>query len=282
MPRALSGGLLDHLNSGSTTLSACFRIDRRDGATIAFTNADVEIVHEGILYKPVRSASRSAVESSSDMRINNIELIGVVDVDEITENDIRGGLYDGAAVKYFLINYEDTTQGVIHMLVGTIGRIVLRDGLWVAEMRSLMQFLQKRLLRTYGPSCDADLGDARCGFDLNSVINSGSVTSIVTPRNSYTTSLGAISVTTFRFGKIIWKTGLNAGLQSQVFSVSGSTISIIFDTVKDIQVGDTFDMFPGCDKTPVTCQGTYGNIVRFRGFPFIPHPDIALRYPDAR
>ena len=38
-------------------------------------------------------------------------------------------------------------------------------------------------------------------------------------------------------------------------------------------VGDTFSVFPGCDKTKTTCAGKFSNIARFRGFPFVPVPE---------
>jgi uncharacterized phage protein (TIGR02218 family) len=41
-------------------------------------------------------------------------------------------------------------------------------------------------------------------------------------------------------------------------------------------VGDTFSIFPGCDKTMATCQNKYSNVVHFRGFPFIPTPETAV------
>jgi uncharacterized phage protein (TIGR02218 family) len=34
---------------------------------------------------------------------------------------------------------------------------------------------------------------------------------------------------------------------------------------KDIQVGDTFTVQPGCDKSAAMCKGRFDNLVNFRG-----------------
>ena len=39
--------------------------------------------------------------------------------------------------------------------------------------------------------------------------------------------------------------------------------------------GDTFNMFPGCDKTISQCN-RYNNIIHFGGMPFVPNPEVAV------
>jgi uncharacterized phage protein (TIGR02218 family) len=37
--------------------------------------------------------------------------------------------------------------------------------------------------------------------------------------------------------------------------------------------GDAFEIYPGCDKTKATCENKFANLIRFRGYPFIPAPE---------
>jgi hypothetical protein len=37
--------------------------------------------------------------------------------------------------------------------------------------------------------------------------------------------------------------------------------------------GDAFNAYPGCDRTLITCQDTFNNIINFSGVPFIPVPE---------
>jgi hypothetical protein len=39
-------------------------------------------------------------------------------------------------------------------------------------------------------------------------------------------------------------------------------------------VGDAFTAAQGCDHTLATCQSKFANQARFRGFPYVPPPQI--------
>ena len=39
--------------------------------------------------------------------------------------------------------------------------------------------------------------------------------------------------------------------------------------------GDTFQVWPGCDKVQATCSGKFANLARFRGQPYIPMAETA-------
>jgi hypothetical protein len=43
--------------------------------------------------------------------------------------------------------------------------------------------------------------------------------------------------------------------------------------VNDIGGGDTYKLFPGCDKRGVTCVGRFNNVENFRGYLYIPKPE---------
>ena len=40
--------------------------------------------------------------------------------------------------------------------------------------------------------------------------------------------------------------------------------------------GDTFNVAFGCDHTQATCQGKFNNLQNFRGFPYVPPPQLAV------
>ena len=69
------------------------------------------------------------------------------------------------------------------------------------------------------------------------------------------------------YGYLIWLTGLNAGKRVEV-SYSKSTGDIkLFERMKqDIQVGDTYDIFAGCDHFKTTCIDKFDNVWWFGGF----------------
>jgi hypothetical protein len=40
--------------------------------------------------------------------------------------------------------------------------------------------------------------------------------------------------------------------------------------------GDNFVVYKGCDKTMTICQNRFSNLANFRGFPFVPPPELAM------
>ena len=84
--------------------------------------------------------------------------------DRITETDILDGRWDNAEVEAWRVNWADTGQRVL-MRRGAIGQIRRGRLAFVAEVRSLAHVLGQTVGRTFQATCDAALGDARCGVD---------------------------------------------------------------------------------------------------------------------
>lgn len=77
----------------------------------------------------------------------------------------------------------------------------------------------------------------------------------------------------FDFGVVTWVTGDNAGLQMEVRSYVPGQIVLQLPMPYAIQVGDTFDIRAGCDKSQPTCHDRFDNVINFRGEPFLPGVD---------
>ena len=89
----------------------------------------------------------------------------------------------------------------------------------------------------------------------------------------------------FASGEARWLTGANAGTRGEITAwfpdtTPGSTVHLTLAPALPIQVGDTLQLVAGCDKRRITCVHRFKNIVNFRGEPWIPGLDTALRYPS--
>lgn len=80
----------------------------------------------------------------------------------------------------------------------------------------------------------------------------------------------------FALGAIKWLTGNNAGTYNQVriWTQSTSRIQLWSTTGKTVQVGDTFEIIPGCDKTFPTCLAKFANTINYRGESLLPGRDF--------
>ena len=93
-------------------------------------------------------------------------------------DNIAYGKYDFAEVRMFLVNYQDLGQGILKLRRGWLGEVTIRDGMYVAELRGMTQKLQMTVGEVCTPDSSADLGDARCGFDLTAFEESGTVSAV--------------------------------------------------------------------------------------------------------
>ncbi|HEX2692024.1 MAG TPA: DUF2163 domain-containing protein [Kofleriaceae bacterium] len=157
--RTLDIGIRTHIESGATTLATCWKITRTDAVVFGFTDHDQALSFGGTDYLPMLDGTEMPARLGG--QVDTGEVIGVLRSDAIGEDDITAGLFDGAEVETWRVNWRDVSQRVL-LRRATIGEIVREDGQFRAELRSGQQALNRVRGRVYSPLCDAVLGDARC------------------------------------------------------------------------------------------------------------------------
>jgi uncharacterized phage protein (TIGR02218 family) len=281
--KSLSPALQAHLDDGTTSLSWCWRISRADGVTLGFTDHDRALAFDGTAFEPESGFAASEIRSGSDLAVDAQDAEGVLTSDRITETDILDGCWDNAEVELWRVNWADPGQRVL-MRRGAVGQIRRGRMAFVAEVRSLAHVLGQTVGRTFQAECDAALGDARCGIDLENPAykGAGAVTDLLRDRAFLASGLSAFAAGWFTSGTLTWTSGVNAGRITEVLAhdLDGSiaTLTLLEAPVRAIAGGDSFVARAGCDKRIATCGGKFANTVNFRGFPSIPGQDAVLRY----
>jgi uncharacterized phage protein (TIGR02218 family) len=270
------------LDSGVTTLAVCWQVTRTDDVVIRGTEHDRDITIDSSPASPYAGtyAARagitgSDVRSTSDMSVDNMEVTGAlhtfgdVSLVDLTAADIEAGLLDDAAVVLFFVNWESPNDGQIVLRTGNIGEITrTAEGQYRTELRGLAQRLSQSIVKTYGSSCDAELGDSRCTVNVAALTLTGTVTVATSNREFVATLSGGHTVGAFDGGLVTWTSGDNDTFSMEVRREDGSPIGgyrLYLPMPRDIQVGDTFTIRPGCDKSAAMCKGAYSNLVNFRG-----------------
>lgn len=275
--------LQTHLDSGTTMLAWCWRLTRSDGAVFGFTDHDRPLTFDGTTFEPESGFTASEIRSGSDLSVDAQEAEGVLTSTTITETDILDGRWDNAAVEIWRVNWADTASRAL-LRRGAIGQVRRGRLHFVAEMRSLAHVLGQTIGRTFQASCDAALGDTRCGVDLNdpAFMATGTVVALSGDRGFAVSGLSGIAEGWFALGTLHWLTGANTGRKAEVLShgITGADvrITLLEAPVRPVEIGNTFDIFAGCDKRFETCQTKFANAVNFRGFPHIPGQDTIIRY----
>jgi hypothetical protein len=255
--RSIPTALATHLAGEVVTLAVCWRVQRKDGALILGTQHDSDLIvadNSNTIdlvgtYLARAAITGSAVKSTPDMAVDNMEVEGATSEGDLvlldlSAMDIEAGLFDDAAVTLFLVNWQAPDDGQIILRSGTLGAISrTSERRYKTELRGLTQRLSQNFVRTYGTSCDAELGDARCGLSLAALTLTGHVLTVASNR-SFTIEIGNDSPPTT------------------------TAIDLYLPMPYDVQVGDTFTIRPGCDKSAAMCKERFSNLVNFRGHGF--------------
>lgn len=278
--RAIESDLLAQLQSGATTLATCWRIARADGEIFRFTDHDRALIVAGETYAPDIGGEGSELQSSADLSPDNAEVAGLLSSERLTAAELDSGRFDGAEVEIWRVNWAAPTQRML-IKKGRIGE-VRRDGArFTAEIRGASAALDAATGRVYQRLCDADVGDARCGVDLNlpAYRASGVVVAVADDARFTVSGLDAFAENWFALGRLDWTTGANARTRAHVKSQAGGVLSVFAPAGLAVSRGDAFDIRAGCDKVFATCRAKFSNGVNFRGFHLMPGDDFAASYP---
>jgi uncharacterized phage protein (TIGR02218 family) len=279
--RQIPEALAAHLAEGATTLCRCWRITRRDGTVLGFTDHDRDLVVAGQPFEAASGLDAREATAELGFAVGGGEVGGALTSEAIAEADIAAGLYDDASVDLLLVNWADPSQHLLRE-TASIGEIRRADGAFVAELRGPMHRLDEERGLRFRATCSADLGDARCGVDLDDPVFAATAAVIATDGSLGVRSEGLAAYASgwFTAGRILWLSGGNEGLAAEVKSHTLAGTFAALDlwqrASRPIAVGGTFRVTAGCDKRFATCRDRFANSVRFRGFPHMPGNDFVL------
>jgi uncharacterized phage protein (TIGR02218 family) len=279
----LPAGLQAHLDSGVTTLCWCWRLTRRDGAKLGFTDHDRDLVFDGTTFEAAAGFTASEIKDTVGLSVDNLEVESALTSDRLSEEHLAAGLYDDARVEIFRVNWQTPEQRVL-MRSGSLGEVSRAGASFRAEVRGLAHYLQQPKGRLFQYTCDADLGDPRCGVDLaaGGYRGSGTVATVISARGFTANGLDGFADGWFARGLVTFASGVTAGRAIEVKRHTKRdgvvTIELWQEPVQPPLPGDTFSVTTGCDKHLATCRAKFSNTVNFRGFPHMPGNDFVTSY----
>ena len=275
-----------------TRWAQTWTITRTDGKVFAFTSLDRDLTFKGVVHKACDSLLASSTEMSSALgSIGNMELTGVISDDAIKDEELYGGLFDGAEVEAWIVPWENAGGELpFRILAGTLGDA--KQGLtsFTSEIITPGATMkQKPLVEVVTPGCRYELGDSRCAFDLSTLEVAGTVTDVLLAntvnsgnRRIFTDSTRTEDARHFEYGEVTWTSGDNVGTSTEVKDFSDGTFKLWLPLLHRIAQGDTYTARPGCDKTVAVCKTKFNNFVNYGGFPDVPGQDRMVRTPDAK
>lgn len=282
--RDIPAPLQAHLDTRATTLAFCWKIARKDGVVLGFTEHDRNLVFDSVTFEAASGFQRTQIAQSLGLSVDNLDVAGALQSAKITEADIVAGRYDLAEITIYRVNWADVSQRVTEGR-GQLGEIERGPLAFRAEVRSLVDRLNQRVGRVYHYFCDADLGDARCTVDLTSATYkaTGTVGAAPSARFMILSGVTGYAAGWFTGGLLTLTSGAMNGLAREVKEhtiVGGVHYAELWQALPDAPVaGVSLQITAGCDKTATLCAARFANLVNFRGFPHMPGNDRVTAYP---
>ena len=279
--------LLDYLHT-RTEFCMCdlYEITFKSGLVFRYASYDREITladgrqfsSKGPIFR------RDRIKLSSTITVDQLAVTVTVDQnDKIGDTPMMQiahvGGFDEAGLTLLRCFMEPT--GEVVGAVDMFGGYIDVEGGGGLEMRWVVKSGVQKLnvdypLRKYYPTCPYSLYDAGCGLSLASYSATGTVTG-VSSYQDFNTDLNRPDGY-YEQGGIEWLSGALTGVSAPIkasHQANGRIVMLIpLDAVPE--VGDTFRIYPGCDKTPTTCRDKFNNFSHNRATPYIPLKETVL------
>ena len=190
----------------------------------------------------------------------------------------RQGYLDGATllVETAYVQTWPTVVGTIHMFQGLVSEVFPERTMVRVTVKSALELLTQRFPRNvYQSVCGHTLYSAPCGAVKATFTATGTVAASPAPTTTSMKTGNAQAAGYFENGVITFTSGALNGLKRTVKSydpATGFTWALPLPVAP--AAGDTISAFAGCDHTLATCRAKFSNDIHFRGFPYVPNPEM--------
>ena len=273
-------------NNDEFLMAELFTFTLQSGNVYRWTTADKNITYGGqTCLSNTSLIKRKTIKNTIGTQVSTLALTLYPSV-----NDLVGGIklstaifsfgyFDSADVdlrKVFFSSWAGSPIGDLILFKGRVSDVAGTGTEIVMNVKSRMELLNVQIPRNvHQSSCMNSVYDDACGAAKSSFVVSGYVTSGF--KSGITTTVSNPD-NYFSQGSILFTSGLNSGIKRTVKAFYASSGTFTFDPPlpNNPLAGDEFQAWPGCDGTQTTCNGKFGNVIHFRGTPFIPVPETAV------
>ncbi len=289
-----TAGMLTLLASGQFYLADLYTITLIDGTVKRYCSGDKNIIVGGDTFDcggftgPYfkRQGRNSTIKWECGLKVSTLEF-DVIPKDATINGipfqaAVAQGVFDYADCllqRALMPTYGDVSAGVIDYFNGLMGEGGSGRSSGIRfSINSYTDLLNINLPRNLiQPSCVNTLFDSACTLIKSSFGVAGTVGASSTVSSINATLSQASGY--FDLGSLQITSGLNSGVWRAVKSYvhgSPSSLAIMPPLVNLPAPGDTFTVYPGCDKAISTCISKYDNLANFRGFISVPTPETAV------
>jgi uncharacterized phage protein (TIGR02218 family) len=287
-----SSALIAYLNAARAApdvqllFADTFAFTLRSGLILTYTNVDVTFTYSGVSYL-ANSILIDGLKykASVGLEVDQQQItVSALATDTITGGApflqaLRDGAFDGCEIERDRVFFSDriggTTIGAVTLFKGRLGTVdqIGRTSAKLTVNSDLVLLDIDMPRNIYQPTCLHTLYDSGCtliknAFGTTGTVGTGSTAGVI---------VWSGANVNFQQGSITFTSGVNAGVTANVNAVAaGASLTLGYPLQSVPAPGDSFTVYYGCDHTPGTCQAKFNNLSNFRGFPYVPPPQMAV------
>ena len=240
--------------------------------TISFTSCDKNVVFNGKIYKNCQFID--------DISFNDLDRIDDVKIQFINKDNIELERLLNAKIVVYLATIDTRNhvvdacniicQNAVAIFSGFVENIMTNGDLLEISVSSNVAKLNYSNSSLFSPICRECLGSIKCGVDINQYKANGTVSQIISQDciiGNHRTNR-SVPVGYYKYGTIKFLSGKLRGFTIQIKDEVDGKIYLLRNT-KLIEIGDSYEIFAGCNKTLSVCKNKFNNVVNFRGEPYI-------------
>jgi uncharacterized phage protein (TIGR02218 family) len=261
----------------------CFTFITTTGVQYTWTNVDYPVTYNGFVFLATGPlVSGLKYKGSVGLEVDKQQITIAARPTDIVNGApfliaLRDGAFDGAPVyrdRVFMTSPMGSVVGGVRMFQGRVSTVDnvgrTQATLTVASDLVILDYDMPKNL--FSPTCLHVLYDAGCGvirgtYSANGTAGAGSTSTTI----NFSGALAEHAQ-----GSLVWTSGANANLRQTIRSVDvGTALYPLYPSPFAPTTGDAFTVAAGCDHTQATCQSRFDNLANFRGFPYVPPPQMA-------
>lgn len=273
------------LDAGATTLCWVWILTRRDGARFGFTDHDQALELEGVSCEPASGFSAGDLRSETGGAPARGAVFGQLESGVITRADVKSGVWDGAGLALYRVDWSDPAL-FWRAFTGELGEIRYGDQGFEADVSGLSARLNRTIGRAFSRLCDAELGDLRCGVDLDAPGRrvEGVVSDLITARAMRVSGTGSVEASALTHGVLHWvgQAWPDQRIVQARSEGAARVIELEGAVPEEAAPGQAVRLSMGCDKRFETCASRFSNGLNFRGCPHMPGNDALIRPVSVR
>lgn len=266
-----------------------YAITPQGGATVYWTAADTNLVHGGQTYTASHEAGtqpvmeRGAIRNKRGTETQTLDLtlyqgqsaqFGGVALALAAAN----GAFDLARVRVdrmVMPTWGSDAWGTIELFEGNVAGLDASSWKTVLHVKSDLEKLGYKWPRIlFLDRCANVFCDAACGLSRSAYLTTGTVQA-GSDQNTIQTGITADAADYFDGGLLVMTSGVCSGSRRTVAtSTAAGAVALSVPLPAGVAAGDAFQISAGCARTQAACTA-YGNLTRYRGFPYLPVAETA-------